>query len=189
MPSVTTTTAADRSNVGAIRRDTERALTELRLAFPEDLVETAKLLVSEVVTNAILHGSPEAGGELRIVWSALPGGMLKVLVTDQSRTMPHLETAGQCDEHGRGLDIVRRLATNSGWYPEPDGGKTVWFTLLQEEPAARPSIEAALANVEVPQAVLRAHGLGPRPRRVPDQPEAIPPHHRGLARLRPTSAA
>ncbi|WP_406097546.1 ATP-binding protein [Kitasatospora purpeofusca] len=188
MPSVSTTVAADRSSVRAARRATIDALAELALAFDEEQVETARLLVSELVTNAVKHGSPCSGGELRIVWSKLGADMLKVTVTDQDGAMPRLRAAAEDDEHGRGLGIVRREATNMGWHPEPAGGKTVWFTLVRTVPTAPGTDESSVPAPALTTAVLRAHGLMPGLRPVPREPEAIPPR-RHPARLNPSPAA
>lgn len=187
--SVTAEFTAEVQSVGAARRATANAINRIGLAFAEDRVETAQLLVSEVVTNAVLYGSPQADGELRIVWSTLGDDMLKVAVTDQAAAVPRLRVAGTGDEHGRGLDIVRQLATNSGWQSEPDGGKTVWFTLARTAPTARTAKEFALSAPAVTTQVLRAHGLLPGLRPAPSEPEAIRPRRRRPAELQTFPAA
>ncbi|WP_030742770.1 SpoIIE family protein phosphatase [Streptomyces sp. NRRL S-31] len=84
-------------------------------------VETAGLLVSEVVTNAVRHaGSGPVG--LRIVRT----DALLFEVTDDEPALPAMLAAGPDDESGRGLRVVSRLARE--WGATTSGHrKTVWF--------------------------------------------------------------
>lgn len=84
--------------------------------------ETAELLVSELVTNAILH----AAGRLRLTLFA-SHGVLRCEVSDASRRLPEVLSAGT-SESGRGIFLVDALALR--WGCHQDGpGKTVWFEL------------------------------------------------------------
>ena len=92
-----------------------------------DLVEDAKLLVSEIVTNAVLHGQPQVTLALRID----PPG-LGVVVADSGSTQPSLPTSQvEPDQRsGRGLLIVDAVASAWGVSPiVPPPGKAVWFEL------------------------------------------------------------
>ncbi|MFJ3306419.1 ATP-binding protein [Streptomyces sp. NPDC086549] len=80
-----------------------------------EIVDDALLLVSELVTNAIVHALAPA--ELRLSWRRRDGrDTLRVEVIDAG---PGL-TAGTWpagtdpDEHGRGMEIVHALATRHG---------------------------------------------------------------------------
>ncbi|MFF9092109.1 SpoIIE family protein phosphatase [Streptomyces sp. NPDC014802] len=87
----------------------------------EDAVETARLLVSEVVTNAVRHTGGRSIG-LRLVLA----DALLVEVTDEEAELPALLEGGRLQEHGRGLRVVSRLARE--WGASAQGhGKTVWF--------------------------------------------------------------
>ncbi|MFF1692559.1 SpoIIE family protein phosphatase [Streptomyces sp. NPDC058257] len=90
----------------------------------EALSETAELLVSELVTNAVRH-SRGRRVELRIVRS---GATLICEVEDDDHTLPTLLSAGPGDEFGRGLRIVSVLAKEWGT-SRTTAGKTVWFEL------------------------------------------------------------
>ncbi len=91
--------------------------------------EVAVLLVSELVTNAIVHGRTPL--ELR---AAAAGSALRVEVHDQDpRRAPVLreQVVGNPDalnSGGRGLQLVDTLADRWGWSDNP-GGKMVWFEL------------------------------------------------------------
>lgn len=82
----------------------------------EDIV----LVVSELVTNAILHG--ESAQQLRLRRTSR---RIVVEVFDNGRRMPHPRVAGVEAENGRGLYLVARLADRWGARPV-HGGKVVW---------------------------------------------------------------
>lgn len=90
-----------------------------------ELVDTASLLVSELVTNALLHAQPPIG--LRITKPS--AGLLHIEVADHSPDLPEADLHPDTSTPGgRGLFIVDSLATRWGY--RPDGrGKTVWFEL------------------------------------------------------------
>ena len=103
----------------------------LGAAMP-DLVDTASLLVSELVTNALRHG-----GGPRELLVAVDGRGVDAGVRDASPRPPHpvaldgpgaTRVDGGLSENGRGLLLVERLADSWGWRPE-HGGKIVWFRL------------------------------------------------------------
>jgi anti-sigma regulatory factor (Ser/Thr protein kinase) len=87
--------------------------------------EVAVLLVSELVTNAILHG--RAPLELR---AHTEGSALRVEVRDQEAASPPVlrGDADLTEVGGRGLQLVDTLADRWGWCEE-DQGKVVWFEL------------------------------------------------------------
>jgi anti-sigma regulatory factor (Ser/Thr protein kinase) len=84
-------------------------------------VETAELLVSEVVTNALRHARSERIG-LRVVRT----DALLFEVTDDEPALPAMIAAEPYDEAGRGLRVVSRLARE--WGASAAGHrKTVWI--------------------------------------------------------------
>ncbi len=86
--------------------------------------EIAILLVSELVTNAVLHGvSPF---ELRAMQSH---SGLRVEVRDHNAAAgPVLRLGDGLAESGRGLQLVDTLADRWGW-SEDGAGKVVWFEI------------------------------------------------------------
>lgn len=90
----------------------------------ERLAETAALMLSELVSNAVLYAGTELDVELR-----LGGGRLTMSVHDGSDGLPRPGAAAAGSIGGHGLEIVSRLADAWGVAPDPAGGKTVWCTL------------------------------------------------------------
>jgi anti-sigma regulatory factor (Ser/Thr protein kinase) len=92
--------------------------------YSELVCETARLLTSEVVSNAVLHGS----GDRRIGVTAGPE-LLRVDVHDGSAALPeHSDEPHPDHENGRGVRLLDELATAWGSHVEAVG-KTVWFEL------------------------------------------------------------
>jgi anti-sigma regulatory factor (Ser/Thr protein kinase) len=94
--------------------------------LPTETVDIARLLVTELVSNAVLHGS---GTVLLAV--ARDGGGLRVDVYDESPDAPVVVDAESLMEHGAGLRLVVALASSWGVDTRSDArpGKRVWFTL------------------------------------------------------------
>ena len=93
---------------------------------PADLCHTIELLVSELVTNAVLHARSTA--TVRI--DAGPA-VVRVEVEDTGMRLPDAALGRQVDvteETGRGLQLVGRLVDRFGWTGLADG-KVVWFEL------------------------------------------------------------
>ena len=93
----------------------------------DDTAQSAELVISELVTNAIRYGAPPMW--LRIIKDL----SISVEVHDGSPVSPRLRHPGTLDEGGRGLAIVGRLV--QAWGTRcTDEGKTVWAEI---ESAAR----------------------------------------------------
>ena len=88
-----------------------------------DLVETASLLTSELVANAVLH----AGAPVGLVVD-LDARRLVVEVIDGSSQAPTPGAAEPMATGGRGLDLVDQLSHSWGVDQVP-AGKSVWFSL------------------------------------------------------------
>ena len=88
----------------------------------EDLL----LVVSELVTNAVVHGAEP----IRVTMVRVPE-RVRVEVTDgAAASSPHGNPRPPADaETGRGLSVVTRLAVAWGWRASPGRGKTVWAEL------------------------------------------------------------
>ncbi|WP_411107226.1 ATP-binding protein [Streptomyces sp. cmx-4-9] len=116
-----------RSDLTAVA-DVRRALRELlgRHRCDGDTAAVAELLITELVTNALVH--TDRGAE---VSASLAATRLRVEVRDRSacRPRPYVPTADD-GTHGRGLMLVQALADAWGVDAPPLGsGKVVWFEL------------------------------------------------------------
>lgn len=119
------------------RREVLQALTD---AGRDDLADAASLLVSELVTNAIVH----ARTPIDLVVVAHPEG-LRVAVSDQSETLPSPRHYGASATTGRGLALVEHMSDRYGTDAVGGEGKIVWFELgarLDTPPAAGPPARA-----------------------------------------------
>ncbi|MEU0520581.1 ATP-binding protein [Streptosporangium sp. NPDC006007] len=97
-----------------------------------DALDTVELLVSELVTNAVVH-SDSRNDVLQVCVAvghgvAMGGDVVHVEVIDRGSTVnvPRMRNADDLDLGGRGLDLVHRLA--DAWSSEhsPTRG-VVWF--------------------------------------------------------------
>ena len=90
-------------------------------------VDVARLLVSELVANAVLHGS----GIVLLVVARDGDGGVRVYVDDENPDPPVVVEPRSLMEHGAGMRLVATLADNWGVEPRGDGqpGKRVWFAL------------------------------------------------------------
>jgi serine phosphatase RsbU (regulator of sigma subunit)/anti-sigma regulatory factor (Ser/Thr protein kinase) len=90
----------------------------------DDLADDGALLASEIVTNAVLHGEPP----LRV--SVEPAtDRIRLTVTDAGTGRPEPAAPGDPAAHGKGLQLVERVAERWGVEGLPAGGKSVWFDL------------------------------------------------------------
>ncbi|OLZ65400.1 ATP-binding protein [Streptomyces sp. IMTB 2501] len=113
--------------VSVVRRSVAAALADWNVS--SQIADDTLLVVSELVTNAIVHARPPA--VLRLSWEPGDGVCtLRVEVTDagpaaMGRTLACIDP----DEHGRGETIVHALATRHGIRVHP-GGVTRWADLV-----------------------------------------------------------
>jgi two-component sensor histidine kinase len=89
------------------------------------VTETAALLVTELVTNAVLYSPGD-----HVTLTLLVEDEIEVSVWDDDPRLIVLPDPVPDGLHGRGLLLVDHLATAWGSLPEGEG-KTVWFRLSQ----------------------------------------------------------
>ncbi|MER7620534.1 SpoIIE family protein phosphatase [Streptomyces sp. NPDC126503] len=101
-------------------------------ADPEQL-DSAVLMVSEMLTNVLVH----TDGDALLVAEVACGEKtrrLRVEVSDGSDELPHKRHPGEMASSGRGLVLMEMLA--DAWGVDPRGeGKTIWFELNEPAPA------------------------------------------------------
>jgi anti-sigma regulatory factor (Ser/Thr protein kinase) len=94
------------------------------------LTDDAAVIVTELVTNALMHGSSVAAGyedvEL-ILWRR--SGQVVCAVTDRGAGAPVLVQPDPFGEAGRGLHVVQALSATWGWTRLGDARKAVWAAI------------------------------------------------------------
>ena len=139
---------ADPAEVGRARRWARSRLAVSGIEADGPLAETLILLISELVTNAVVHtgcpavlrmhlphtggaegaqgvpGGPVAEGRAAVRGGPC-GGTVRVEVTDTSARPPRQRRADGEATNGRGLELVDGLADRWGWQPV-SGGKRIW---------------------------------------------------------------
>ncbi|AOR33695.1 hypothetical protein BFF78_23860 [Streptomyces fodineus] len=130
----------DPTEVGRARRWARSRLPGLGIAADEPLAETLILLVSELVTNAVVHTGHTAVLRLSLPAEATEEAerseqapepavaTVRVEVADGSSRAPVPRCAGSDATGGRGLALVDCLADRWGWSPE-GAGKSIWCEL------------------------------------------------------------
>jgi len=93
-----------------------------------DVVDAAELVVTELLTNALLHG---AAPVRLLVAIGVPGETARIEVHDGSRVLPVRTLGGVEGMTGRGLSLVDAVAADWGVDPTPDG-KLVWAELTPD---------------------------------------------------------
>jgi anti-sigma regulatory factor (Ser/Thr protein kinase) len=89
-----------------------------------NLADTAELLASELVTNAVQASAGLLSPVVRI-WLVSDQESVVLHVWDGCDEMPVCQHPGYDDDSGRGLMLVQALAAEWGAYRKPPG-KTVW---------------------------------------------------------------
>lgn len=108
--------APDRSRVRCLRQITSAYLDlwDLTGSVAEDVV----IAVSELVSNAVLHGRGDVSLRIRYI-----GPELRIEVTDANPAPAELRKANDDEDSGRGLLLVAGLAQDWG---VTNGGRTTW---------------------------------------------------------------
>lgn len=94
--------------------------------------DNATLLLSEVITNAVLH----ARGDTILITLTLSRGRLVARVLDESASLPVRRSAGESG--GWGLGLIDQLSSRWGVDQHPGDGKTVWFEIDDANREDRP---------------------------------------------------
>lgn len=133
----------ERRAVSQARLFTRHTLREAGLgAFVDD----AELVVSELVTNAVVAAAL-AGRDYSAATGWAPvelrlrrtGWCLLIAVWDGTPTPPVLKSPTECAEGGRGLFIVEKLCERWNFFYSVHGGKLVWAELALRAPDTVPT--------------------------------------------------
>jgi anti-sigma regulatory factor (Ser/Thr protein kinase) len=91
--------------------------------LPTETVDIARLLVSELVTNAVLHARTEIS-----LTVDRGNSSVSIQVADANPLLPVVRTHGTDAGTGRGLRVLERMASRWGSH-NVEGGKIVWFEI------------------------------------------------------------
>lgn len=157
LTTVTTSLEPRPEKVAAGRRFVRGVLTSWHQA---ELADTASLLASEILTNAVRY----ARQAITLRLHRMPDEIITE-VADDCTQLPRRQSPEPDDEFGRGLTLVEALARSWGILPA-DSGKIVWFTL-----AAEKHRDACRQAGRLPRASTRdaKSGNGSQPNRRPDR--------------------
>jgi anti-sigma regulatory factor (Ser/Thr protein kinase) len=116
------------SSVGVARRQLTGDLTNAGVY--KSIACDASLVLSELVSNALRHGSALPGNLVQVAWE-LSDDCVEITVSDGGgATIPVVNKPAANALGGRGLGIVDRLSLCWGARTRQDGpGTTVWATL------------------------------------------------------------
>ncbi|MEU0949055.1 ATP-binding protein [Streptomyces canus] len=118
----------DPAEVGRARRWARSRLAGSGTLIDESLAETLILLVSELVTNAVVHTGRPAVLRLSLPGAEVESATVRLEVADRSGRAPVPRCVDGDATGGRGLALVDGLADRWGWSPE-GAGKSIWCEL------------------------------------------------------------
>ncbi|MDI9835997.1 MULTISPECIES: ATP-binding protein [Streptomyces] len=118
----------DPAEVGRARRWARSRLAGSGIGADEPLAETLILLVSELVTNAVVHTGCPAVLRLSLPEAPQDSATVRLEVADRSGRAPVPRCADGDATGGRGLALVDGLADRWGWASE-GSGKRIWCEL------------------------------------------------------------
>ena len=105
-------------------------LERLQHELPPERLDDARLLLSEIVANAVEHVSEDGDIEVRI---KLTDGVLRVEVLDAGPGFMYRPRGPDAPtESGWGLHFTQRVADR--WAADRDGRARVWFELVLSKP-------------------------------------------------------
>ena len=122
MSAAVTTLPPEPSSARAAR---QFVVQELSAAGHGGQADIAEVLVSELVTNAILHARTPITVQVQA-----DDDVVRISVTDGVRASIRRRDYAADATTGRGIALVEALASNWGSGPS-NGGKTVWFELSE----------------------------------------------------------
>ncbi|KAA0935880.1 ATP-binding protein [Streptomyces apricus] len=125
----------------------------------QDVLDTAELLLSELVTNALRAHAP-SGRQVGVrIARSTEEGLLMMEVSDEAPGRPEVRTPGDDETGGRGLLLVEALAHRWGVEEHEAGtGKTVWAELKAPDLVAEPVEREIAAAMVRPDHLLRVWG-------------------------------
>jgi anti-sigma regulatory factor (Ser/Thr protein kinase) len=107
-----------------------RILDGLADGLPLSMLDDARLLLTELITNAIQHGHLEHGDRISVTVRREAAGLV-VEVSDPGDGIPPSDGRPPGSGNGWGMTLLERLADDWGVEPVADGGTLAWFRLAE----------------------------------------------------------
>ncbi len=102
--------------------EARRSLVPLDRVIPSDRLDDLRIMVSELVTNSVVHSGLKGGEPISLLVKVLPE-RVRVEVADSGRRFLDISKRRR-KHHGRGLMIIDRLADR--WGTERGRQTKVW---------------------------------------------------------------
>ncbi|MET8146468.1 ATP-binding protein [Sphaerisporangium sp. NPDC005288] len=103
-----------------------RVWVRRKLGADHPALEDVTRLVSEVVTNAVVHSDSRDGGRITLALADCFDRIHADVVDDGGESVPRVCVSDDFAESGRGMMLVDLLSQAWGVY-EDEAGRTVWF--------------------------------------------------------------
>jgi anti-sigma regulatory factor (Ser/Thr protein kinase) len=123
-------------------------LPRIASQLTETAAADAALIISELVTNSVLHANVRPHQTLTVECATLPD-RLRITVTDPgSRLEPHVRPSDRDADGGYGLAIVAALSLAWGVARDAEGTTSVWCDLPVDTPRCgdRPTSSTSRSN-------------------------------------------
>jgi len=114
------------SEAPSLARAATAGFAEKRDIDPENM-STLTLLVSEIVSNAVVHADAPPSSDILLCVRLLEGGAVRVEVTDQGSGFTPIPRDPHRHGGGYGLYLVDNQATR--WGVDTQNGTRVWFEM------------------------------------------------------------
>jgi anti-sigma regulatory factor (Ser/Thr protein kinase) len=118
-----------RDGLNGLRSFIRKIINHVNTAFPSCCPETQedlRLVLSELLYNAIIHGNKQIQGKMVKVIVSLNGNLLSVCIEDEGSGYDHAKVMDTCmnkndvsnlSESGRGILIAMRLTDKLDYWP------------------------------------------------------------------------
>jgi anti-sigma regulatory factor (Ser/Thr protein kinase) len=119
--------------VGLARRELHTTMTRWSLDL---LADSAAVVLSELMTNAVCHAHVSPGREIETRFLLVADG-IRIEVHDAAAQLPQLHAPSANADDGRGLFLVAAMADDWGVTERIGVGKAVWAVLTLRGAGAR----------------------------------------------------
>jgi anti-sigma regulatory factor (Ser/Thr protein kinase) len=95
---------------------------------PNDVIDDARIVISELVANSVRHAQPLPTGDLEITWGLERRGLAITVSDGGSGTRPRRVQAASSALAGRGMAIVESLAVT--WWSDHGRARSTVHAIL-----------------------------------------------------------